>query len=379
MDRYPGIDDLARKARRRIPNVAWQYLESGTGREEAIVRNREALDRITMVPRFIRGTMDTDLETEFLGKRYAAPFGIAPMGLCGLVWPDCERILARSAKKYRIPYTLSTVATQTPEIIGPEVGDMGWFQLYPPKDPVIRETMLKRAWDTGFHTLIVTADVPMPSRRENSRKSGLTLPPRFTPKMIWEGATHPAWSLKILQHGLPRLRFVESFSPKKDLKSAANYARFNFRGDLDWDYIRTVRDLWPGPILLKGLLHPADARQAIDQGIDGVIVSNHGGRQFDGAPAAIDALPEVVAELKGRAPVVFDSGIRTGLDILRGLALGADFVLMGRPYLYGVAALGAAGGDHVNNIFLEDLINNMKQLGILRPQEAAAALAVEPG
>lgn len=369
MDRYPAISDLRTKAQKRLPNVAWQYLESGTGLDQAMLRNRAALDEITFVPRFVRGKLKVQTETSLFGKTYAAPFGIAPMGLCGLVWPDSERILAKSARKNNIPYCLSTVATQIPESIGPEVGDMGWFQLYPPRDPEIRKSMLTRAQKAGFHTLILTADVPAAGRREVSRKAGLTIPPRFSIKMIWEGVTHPAWSMKILQHGLPRLRFVESFSPQKDLKSAAKYARFEFRGDLDWDYVRAVRDLWQGPVILKGLLHPEDAEHAVAEGMDGIVVSNHGGRQFDGGIAAIDALPAIVKAVGGRTKVLFDSGIRSGLDILRPLSLGADFVLVGRPYLYGVAALGQMGADHVFNIFHEDLVNNMKQLGIERISE----------
>jgi L-lactate dehydrogenase (cytochrome) len=369
MDRYPSVSDLRAKAKKRIPNVAWQYLEPGTGMDLTMRRNREALDRITLLPRYVRGKLDVSLETTLFGRTYAAPFGIAPVGLCGLIWPNVEAILAKSARHNRIPYTLSTVATQTPETIGPLVGDMGWFQLYPPKDPAIREAMLKRAMDAGFHTLIITADVPTPGRREDSRKAGLTVPPNINLKMLWEGATHPWWSLEILRHGLPRLRFVESFSPKKDLKSAANYARFDFRGDLDWAYVKRVRELWKGPVILKGLLDPEDAREAVAHGVDGIVVSNHGGRQFDGGPAAIDALPAVVAAVGGQVPVLFDSGVRTGLDILRAIALGADFVLLGRPYMYGVAALGQRGGDHVTNIFLEDLTNNMKQLGIERVTE----------
>lgn len=333
------------------------------------MRNRRALDQITMTPRFMKGKLNVELETELFGRKYAAPFGIAPMGLGGLVWPNAEQIMAESAVRYRIPYTLSTVATQTPETVGPKVGDMGWFQLYPPKDPNIRESMLKRAEAAGFHTLVVTADVPTPGRREASRKAGLSMPPRISLKMLWQGATHPAWSIEILRNGLPRLRFVESFSPKKDLKSAANYARFDFRGDVDWDYIKAVRELWKGPMVLKGLLHPGDAEAALANGVDGIVVSNHGGRQFDGGPAAIDALPEIVSVVGGKVPVIFDSGVRTGLDILRAIQRGADFVLIGRPYLYGVAALGKRGPDHVSNIFVEDLTNNMKQLGITRPEE----------
>lgn len=367
MDTFPQVSDLREKAQKRLPNVAWQYLETGTGQDEVMKRNRESLDRITFVPRFLKGNLDLDLSTTLLGKTYAAPFGIAPMGLCGLIWPGTERILAQAARGLNIPYTLSTVATQTPEAIGPHVGEMGWFQLYPPKDPEVRKAMLKRAADAGFHTLVITADVPSPGRREESRKAGLSVPPNINLKMIWEGATHPAWSLQILRTGLPRLRFVESFSPKKDLKSAALYTRFEFRGDLDWDYVRAVRQLWKGPVLLKGLQHPEDVTQAIAEGIDGIIISNHGGRQFDGAPGAIDMLRDLVSQTRPSIPVIFDSGIRSGLDILRALHCGADFVLIGRPYLYGVAALGEKGGEHVNNIFVEDLTNNMKQLGITKP------------
>ncbi len=375
MDAYPAVSDLARKAKKRIPNVAWEYLESGTGYDTAMQRNRAALDQITFRPRFIRGKLDVNLETTLFGRTYSAPFGIAPMGLSGLIWPKCETIFARSARTNQIPYTLSTVATQTPEVIGPEIGEMGWFQLYPPKVPEIRAAMLKRVADAGFHTLLITADVPTPGRREASRKAGLTMPPKINLKMIWEGMTHPWWSLEVLKKGLPRLRFVESFSPKKDLKSAANYARFEFRGDLDWEYIKKVRELWKGTILLKGLLHPEDAAMAVAHGLDGIVVSNHGGRQFDGAPAAIDALPVIAAAVNGKIPIIFDSGIRSGLDILRALALGADFVMIGRPYLYGVAALGKRGADHVTNIFVEDLTNNMKQMGIVTPGEAKTLLA----
>lgn len=367
MDRYPAVSDLRMKAKKRLPNVVWQYLESGTGKDQTMQRNRKALDNMTFLPRFVRGKIDTQTETTFLGRTYAVPFGIAPMGLSGLVWPDAERILAQSARKNQIPYCYSTVATQTPESIGPEVGEMGWFQLYPPRDPEIRKAMLSRAQKAGFHTLIITADVPAAGRREVSRKAGLTIPPRINLKMLWEGATHPTWSMQIVKHGLPRLRFVESFSPKKDMKSAANYARFEFRGDLDWEYIRAVRDLWQGPVILKGLLHPEDAARAVAEGLDGIVVSNHGGRQFDGGVAAIEALSAVVKAVNGKAAVIFDSGVRSGLDVLRALSLGADFVMVGRPYLYGVSALGNSGADHVFNILHEDLVNNMKQLGIARP------------
>ena len=372
MDKYPGISDLEEKAQKRIPNVAWEYLQSGTGAGDAAERNRAKLRDVTLLPQFVKGTFKPDISTTLFGRDYKTPFGVAPVGLSGLVWPKAECILARTANQYGFPYCLSTVATQTPETVGPLVGEMGWFQLYPPKNPDILRDLLKRAEANGFHTLIITADVPAPGRRERSRKAGLSMPPKINLKMAWEGITHPAWLIETLRNGLPSLKTVESYSDSKDMKGMAEFARFKFRGDLDWDYIRTVRELWKGPIILKGLLHPQDAQKAVEAGMDGVGVSNHGGRQFDGAPAAVEALPEIVKALDGKAKVIFDSGITSGLDIVRALALGADFVMAGKAFMYGCAALGKQGGDHVADILIEDLRNNMHQLGVTSIEEVKA-------
>lgn len=370
MNAYPGIFDLEKKAQKRIPFVSWEYLQSGTGYEIAIERNRDRLNEITLTPRFMKGNLNVDLKTQLFGKTFSAPFGVAPVGLTGLMWPEAELILAKMAQKCQIPYSLSTVATQTPETVGPLAGDMGWFQLYPPHSPELRSSLLKRAKDSGFHTLIITADVPSPSRRERTRRAGLQTPPKITPRFIWQGITHPVWSIATLKAGLPRLRTVASYSESKDLKAVEEFVRFKFRGDLDWEYVKAVRDSWEGPIVLKGLMHPEDAEQAISIGLDGIGVSNHGGRQFDGVPAAIDALPEMVKVAKGKAAILFDSGIRTGLDMLRAYALGAEFVLLGRAFMYGVAALGKYGGEHTTAILKADLQNSMEQLGIKTIQEA---------
>lgn len=364
MNKYPSIRDLEIKAKKRLPFVAWEYLHSGTGEEGAIRRNRERLSKVELIPQFMKGKIEKDIRTELFGRMYNAPFGVAPVGLTGLMWPKAEHILAKMANIYGIPFSLSTVATQIPESVGPMVGDMGWFQLYPPKEDELRADLLKRAKDNGFHTLVITADVPAPSRRERTRKAGLQTPPKITPRFIWQGITHPQWSFATVQAGLPRLRTVESYAKEKNLAAVGNFVRFNFRGDLSWEYVKEVRDLWDGPIVLKGLLHPSDAEKAISIGMDGIGVSNHGGRQFDGAPAAIDALPAMVKTINGRAKVLFDSGVRSGLDIIRALSLGADFVLLGRAYMYGVAALGKYGGNHVTEILMDEIKVNMAQLGL---------------
>lgn len=280
------------------------------------------------------------------------------------MWPRIEHYLAATANKYQIPYTLSTVATETPETVGKQVGNMGWFQLYPPKDKELRQSLLKRAKDSGFHTLLVTADVPMSSRRERTKRAGLKMPPSITPKMIWEGITHPTWALETLRHGLPRLRTIEEYTAYQSMKFVSGFVGNRLGGTLSWEYCKELRSEWDGPIILKGVLHPNDAAKAVSVGLDGIIVSNHGGRQFNGAPASIDALPAIVGKVGNKTKILFDSGVRTGLDLMRALHLGADFVLLGRAFVYGVAALGKYGGDHTVEILMNDLKNNMVQLGV---------------
>lgn len=362
-DQYPAIEDLARKAKKRMPHVAWEYLASGTGDEQLVTKNSNAYHEMAFLPRFCKGALTANTETTLFGRKYSAPIGMAPVGLTGLMWPRAEHYLAASANRMKIPFTLSTVATETPETTGKYIGDMGWFQLYPPKDNDVRMSLLQRAKDNGFHTLIVTADVPMASKRERTKRAGLNMPPRMTPKLLWDGVTHPQWTYETLRHGMPRLRMIEDYLKNSTFKYVSGFAGNRLGGTLDWDYCKELKDAWDGPVVLKGLLHPEDAATAIDIGLDSVWVSNHGGRQFNGAATALAALPAIVEKVAGRVPVIFDSGIRTGLDIMRAIYLGADFVMAGRPFLYGVAALGEYGGDHATHIFIDDLKNNMVQLG----------------
>lgn len=373
-NKYPAISDLRKKAKRRIPHVAWEYLETGTGDEYLIERNIRAMKAVTFLPRFLKGELKPEISTTLFGKKYNAPFGIAPVGLTGLMWPKAEILLAKTAKKYNLPFCLSTVATETPEAVGAHMGNQGWFQLYPPREIELTTQFLNRAKQAGFHTLIITGDVPTPSRRERTKRAGLQMPPKITPRLIWQGIKNPAWSMATLKRGLPSLRTIESYSEFKTMMSVGAFTRDKLGGNLSWEYCEKVREIWKGPIIIKGILHPKDAEKAIEIGMDGIVVSNHGGRQFDGAPSSIEALPAIAQTSKGKIKILFDSGIRTGLDIMRALALGADFVLCGRAFIYGVAALGEYGGYHAAQILMDDLKNNMVQIGVEQLEDIGGAL-----
>ncbi|GFE48616.1 lactate dehydrogenase [Roseobacter cerasinus] len=360
--RYPALSDLRARARQRLPRFVWEYLDSATGEERTKARNRTSLDRIGFPPSILHGEFTPDLSVSLFGATLPRPYGIAPVGMSGLMWPDAEGILARAAAKAHIPYSLSTVATQAPEDLAPHLGPYAWFQMYPPRDESIRSDMLARAKAAGFSTLVLTVDVPVASRRERQTRSGLTLPPRLTPRLMAQVALRPAWALGMARRGLPKMRTLEKYASEADTaRSSTAHVGYLLRTSPDWDYVRWLRDAWDGPFVVKGVLRTQDAPKLEQIGVDGIWVSNHAGRQFDAAPAAIDVLPGIRAAT--RLPLIFDSGIEGGLDILRALASGADFVMLGRGFHYALAALGARGPDHLIDMLDKDLVANMGQLG----------------
>lgn len=360
--KYPELSDLRRRAKRRIPKFVWEYLDSATGSEATQHRNRLSLDRIGFMPSVLHGEFDPDLSTPLFGADFPLPFGIAPIGMSGLMWPDAEGHLARAAARAGIPYCLSTVATQSPEDLAPHIGENAWFQMYPPRDPDIRTDMLNRAKTAGFNGLILTVDVPVASRRERQTRSGLTNPPRLTPRLLAQVAMRPSWAAGMARRGMPHMRMLDKYkSTSTEGLSSTAHVGYLLRTSPDWDYVKWLRDAWDGPLMIKGVLRPEDATALEGIGADGIWVSNHAGRQFDGAPASIDMLPAIRAATT--LPIIFDSGIETGLDILRARALGADFVMMGRAFHYALAALGPQGIDHLIDIFFKDMGANMGQLG----------------
>ncbi len=367
--RYQSVDDLRQRARRRTPRFAWEYLDSGEGDERASARNTERLQQVLLTPQFLKGALEPDVSTELFGVRCSLPVGIAPVGLTGLIWPGADIALAETAARCRIPYTASTVNTADVADVGPRAGDMGWFQLYPPRDLGVRADLLERAHRAGFRVLVVTADVPARARRERQSRQRVSMPPKITPRHVAQAALRPAWTLGLLRNGLPRFHTLERYVDQATLRELAGFVGASLGGTLSWDYLAETCELWPGPVAVKGILHPDDAERCIDSGADAVVVSNHGGRQLDAAPAAVDSLPPIVERIYGRVPVLFDGGVRSGLDIARALALGADFTLAGRAFMYGLCALGSEGAQFVVSMFEQQLTTVMHQLGCQHLEE----------
>jgi L-lactate dehydrogenase (cytochrome) len=363
MNRFPSVHYLQKRARYRIPKFSWEYLDSGTGLDESRDRNLEAMRNVTLTPLFFKGLMDPKIETELFGTTYSAPFGVAPVGLTGGIWPGADKALATMAANRRVPHVLSTVGTEKPEVHGPLTKGMGWFQLYPPRDLSIRDDLLARVATCGYKVLVVTADIPAASARERQKRAQLAAPPKIGPLLVARAAVRPMWSLAILRNGAPRFKTLDAYSSRATMANTAGVVGSSLGGTLSWEYLEQVRAQWKGALVVKGLLDPDDADRAIACGVDGISVSNHGGRQLDGAAGAIDALPAMVDRINGRAKVLFDGGVRSGLDVARAIGLGADFVLCGRAYMFGLSALGDRGADHVTTILHNGLIETMHNIG----------------
>ena len=361
---HPSIEDLRRKAQKRIPRFAFEYLDSATGRELGAKVNRDALDAIGFLPSVLCGRTKANLQAKLLGKPYDLPFGIAPVGMSGLMWAGAERMLAQAAVAHNIPFSLSSVAVASPEDVALHIGQNGWFQHYPVKSADLRRKMLPRIKAAGFHTLIITVDVPEESRRERQRRANLTVPPKADLRTLTEMAVRPAWCLAQLREGImPRMRFFDDYVPQRGRESFT-HAGALIRGIPDWQYLEELRAEWDGHLIVKGVLRPEDAKRMVEIGADCIWVSNHGGRQYEAGPAVIDQLPKIRAAVGKDVPLIYDSGVAWGLDVMRALAKGADFVMVGRAFQYAVAAFGRKGIDHLVHILKADITANMSQLGL---------------
>jgi L-lactate dehydrogenase (cytochrome) len=379
---YPCVADMEVAAYRRIPKFLRDFVFLGIGTNLNVQKNRDALNAVELMPRYLVDATQPEIRCQLFGRTYDAPFGVAPIGLSGLVWANSERILAAAAKSHNIPYTLSTSATASLEEIRQIAGENAWFQLYAPKEPDVLKDLLGRCQTAGYETLVLTVDVPYETRREHDIRNGLSVPPSFDLKTLWQMVTHPAWALRMLRAGVPEFVNVKPYYATgpvvhvgQSITASTHFIRQRMGGHITVQRFAQIRDWWPGKLLVKGVMEPAEAKAYLRLGADGLVVSNHGGRQLDAAPATATVLPIIRAAVGPEAPLLVDSGIRSGLDIARMLALGADFVLMGRPFLFAVAALDRQGGEHVMKVLKAELRAAMGQIGCSRLKELPSFVA----
>jgi (S)-mandelate dehydrogenase len=380
--RFPTIADLRARARARVPRFAFDFVDGGANDETCVARNASALRAVELLPRYCIDTKGASTEVELFGQRYRAPIGIAPMGSPGLMWPGADEYLASAAQAARVPFVLSTPANAAIEAIAAIAGDVFWFQLYrfPGNDHAITFDLVRRADAAGARVLVPTVDSAGKSKRPRDIKHSIAVPFSITPAVAWQVATAPAWAWSLLKHGMPRTENLVPYAgPQAGQVATARTMQLRSGGSHTWDELSRLRERWPRAFVVKGILHPRDAERAVALGADGIIVSNHGGRHFDGAPATIDMLPAIVAAVGARATVMIDSGIRGGLDVVRALALGAKSCFAGRPFLYALAALGPAGAAHVIDLFLDEIRTEFTHVGVRSVAEAAAISVRHPG
>jgi L-lactate dehydrogenase (cytochrome) len=367
---YPSIPYMEAAAKRRIPTFVHDFLVNGLGDNVAVRKGRESLENVELMPRYLSEADQPNLRCRLFGKEYNAPFGVAPMGLSGLVWPHAENILAQAAKDHNVPFILSTMATVTLEAIHEISGENTWFQLYTPKEPEVLRDLLRRCKETGYETLAVTVDVPYKTRRHHDIRNGLSVPMRFDQRTLWQMIMRPEWALRMLRRGIPQFVNLAPYhdggglhSVTASLVKSATFIEERMGLHITPERFAEIRELWPRTLLVKGVLDTAEAKAYVELGADGLIVSNHGGRQLDAAPSVVDVLPRIRNAVGPGIPLIADGGVRSGLDIARMLALGADFVTMGRPFLCAIAALDKQGGNHIMDVLKAELQSTMGQLG----------------
>ena len=366
-------------ARRRIPRFAFDYLAGGIGREDCLAENLAALKAVKLRPRYLSNEADRpDCRQTLFGQTYDAPFGIAPVGLGGLIWPKAAEHLAVAAETHNVPFALSSFATSSVEDIAEAVGRCAWFQLYPTVDEEVDRDMLRRARAAGCEVLVVTVDVPTETRRDHDLRNGLSVPPRFDLETIAEMAMRPRWALAMARSGVPRFRNLAPYIPEDaGLAELGRFLTELVDGHVSAEKMKRLRDVWPGKLIVKGILDPEDARLCQSIGADAVVVSNHGGRQLDAAEPVTKVLGLIREAVGPDMPLLADGGVRTGLDIARLLACGADFVLGARAFMFALAACGAPGADHVMKVLKAEFRMTLAQIGCPRVADLPGFMAAQ--
>lgn len=382
LEKLLSVEDFAREAGKFLPDCVRGYVEGGTEDGRTLAANRQAFDSVYFRPRGLAGVAVRDQSVELFGRRYPGPIGIAPMGATLICRYRSETALAEAAREKGIPFVLSGLSTTPMEKLRETNKDL-WYQGYLPGDTERIGPLLERLKRNGVSVLVVTIDTPVGANRENNERAGFKIPFQPSWKLFWDGVRHPRWSWQVFGRTLWRDRSVPRFT-----NVTADTVGFRIteeppgglrhgRDALDWSHMAWIRERWDGPMILKGVAHPDDARRAAEHGMDGVIVSNHGGRQLDGAQGALDALPAVVAAVPDDFPVMIDGGFRRGTDVLKAIALGARMVFLGRPMLYGATVAGTAGVQRVIEILETEIDRNMALLGCSTLQEVNASILAQ--
>ncbi|HIF57995.1 MAG TPA: alpha-hydroxy-acid oxidizing protein [Rhodospirillales bacterium] len=363
-NKYFTLDELRSRAKTRIPKLAFDYLDGGAGNEANIHRNRSGFGNITLQPEYLRNVTERNQKITLFGHTYDAPIGISPIGLANLIWPNADKTLATMAKKRNIPYLLSAVGTSTIEEISDIAPDHTWFQLYIPGKDYICFDLIKRAKESGIKVLVLTVDIPEPSIRLRDLRNNFTLPFKMTPRIIMDIVRKPRWAISTLINGIPRFENMVPYMQEAADKQSLNAAQvLQTSARLSEDLIKQIRDSWGGTFVIKGILSPKSAQAAMRIGADGIIVSNHGGRQLDSAPSSIETLPRIVKAVEPRLTIMLDSGIRCGTDIIKAFASGASFTFSGRSFMFGIGALDEQGAEFVLDLMVNEVDKVLAQIG----------------
>ena len=362
--KYPSVKDLRKRAKFKMPKFAFDYLDGGCNDDINLNKNRTDIQKIELMPNYLSDYDKSLMKTELFGHTYDAPFGIAPIGLQGLMWPNSPEILAKAAMEHNIPFILSTVTTSSIETIAEITEGKSWFQLYHPADEKIKNDLLDRAENAGISVLVILADVPTFGFRPRDIKNGLSMPPKMNLNNIIEVIKNPEWTLKTLLYGKPAFKTMMPYIPKGlNLQKLGEFMDITFSGRLNEERIASIRSHWKGTLIIKGIVSEQDAENAIRLGADGLIISNHGGRQLDAGQSSIVPMTNLAKKYKNKIKIMVDSGLQSGPDIARAMASGAEFTFMGRSFMYGVGALGNEGGNHTISLIKKELLQVMEQLG----------------
>jgi (S)-mandelate dehydrogenase len=378
---FPTSAWLRREAPRNVPRFAFEYCDTGAGNDVGIQHNWAAFDTIKVTPRYGVVITPPPVEVELFGRRYAAPIGIAPMGGPSLVWPGADLIMAKAAQRARVPYTLSVAGGASIEEAAEAAPEVFWLQIYRfwKDDHKIGFDLMRRAAAVDAKVLTLTLDVPVRTTRSRETYAGLAGEFRPNARMVYEMMARPKWLMALVRNGYPRFSTIGEYARSKNTNEIIRYARANMGGAFSWEEVKRYRDSWKGKMAVKGVLHPADAEKAVALGIDGIWVSNHGGRQIEALTPSIDVLPTIVAAVGNKAAVLLDSGVRSGQDVMRALALGADAAFAGKSFLWAVAALGEQGPDQLIDLYIDELRAALGQIGCRSPAEARQATVHHPG